>query len=78
MFNGEEGQKLLEALLSQGMGTDDDSNAEAIIKAKKMASYKTPTKEEQLKIREAIKNAKSLAEIARLEQALAGGVFHIQ
>jgi ABC-type cobalamin/Fe3+-siderophores transport system ATPase subunit len=52
------------------------TETEAVLGEKKKASqYQGPTKEEQAKIRQAIKNAKTLAEIARLEQMLSGGII---
>jgi hypothetical protein len=70
LFSGEEGIELLKQL------SQKNTTLESTEKAQK--GLKGPTKEEQEKIREAIRNAKSLHEIARLEQQLAGGILPIQ
>jgi hypothetical protein len=54
---------------------DPDDPAHLLLQKKKPTKYAGPTKEEQARIREAIKNAKTLSEIASLEQQLAGGVI---
>ncbi|KAJ3255042.1 U2 small nuclear ribonucleoprotein [Boothiomyces macroporosus] len=68
LFSGKEGNELLKELTEHGMNATFDP--EEILETKK-----TISKEEQLKIREAIKNAKTLSEISRLEQALQGGII---
>ncbi|KAJ3310847.1 U2 small nuclear ribonucleoprotein [Boothiomyces sp. JEL0838] len=68
LFSGKEGNELLKELTEHGMTATFDP--EEILETKK-----TISKEEQLKIREAIKNAKTLSEISRLEQALQGGII---
>jgi len=59
----------------KGKAFDPEEEAAALqIQKKKPTIHSGPSKEEQARIREAIKNAKTLAEIAHLEQQLAGGV----
>lgn len=58
--------------------TEDSEEATAArlaLKKRKQQVIKGPSVEEQKRIREAIKNAKTLEEIASLEQQLEGGVI---
>ncbi|KAI8899438.1 leucine-rich repeat-domain-containing protein [Globomyces pollinis-pini] len=77
LFSGEEGTKLVNSLSAQGMnGNTFDPDTDLKLGLKKVSSiYKAPSKEHQDKIREAIKNAKSLQEIQRLEQSLSSGII---
>lgn len=61
--------------LLQELGKKSVVNDEEILK-KKATPYMQPNQSEQNRIREAIKNAKTLNEIAILEQQLAGGVVN--
>ncbi|KAJ3358994.1 U2 small nuclear ribonucleoprotein A' [Kappamyces sp. JEL0680] len=73
LFQGEKGTALAHTLSSQaGNVFDPDADAEAIAAQKKRHLL---SKEDQAHLVEAIKNAKSLAEIASLEQQLAGGII---
>lgn len=64
LFSGEEGIKLLDRLLTKTSTVEDTV---------KKTVFNLPSEEEKIKIKEAIKNAKTLNEIAKLEQQLAGG-----
>ena len=78
LFSGEEGTALAHTLASTTTTkTFDPESEEArlVMKKRKHQAAKGPSLEEQKRIREAIKNAKTLEEIASLEQQLEGGVI---
>jgi U2 small nuclear ribonucleoprotein A' len=70
LFNNEQGLVLLQELSKKAVVNDDE------ILKKKATPYQQPSSLEQKRIRDAIKNAKTLQEIAMLEQQLAGGIVH--
>lgn len=76
LFSGETGTALALKLSSHTGKVFDPEEESALLQSqkKKATVHSGPSKEEQARIREAIKNAKTLAEIAHLEQQLAGGV----
>lgn len=69
LFSGPQGMELLEEL-----GKKSVVNEEEIVKKKRPTPYQQPSEDEKKRIKLAIKNAKTLNEIAQLEQQLAGGV----
>lgn len=69
LFSGVEGTKLVASLSKKSTKTFEPG--EALKKAPR--PYQGPSPEEQAKIREAIKNAKTLDEVARLEKLLQAG-----
>jgi U2 small nuclear ribonucleoprotein A' len=73
LFSGEDGLALAHNLSAQATRTFDPE--EGMLAEKKKPTYAPPSKEEQARIRQAIKEAKTLSEIAHLEQQLAGGVI---
>ncbi|KAJ3187749.1 U2 small nuclear ribonucleoprotein [Gaertneriomyces sp. JEL0708] len=71
LFSGVEGQKLATSLSSQKSNAKTFEPGEPSKKAAK--AYQGPTPEEAAKIREAIKNAKTLDETVRLQKQLEAG-----
>ena len=68
LFSGPQGMELLAELGKKSVVNEED------IAKKRPTPYQQPSEEEKKRIKLAIKNAKTLNEIAQLEQQLAGGV----